>query len=411
MGGLIFVVTLSTVPIVVIMAVGALQAVAPDMEEAAGIAGAGPLAVACTVTLPLVAPAILGGFLLAVLEALVVFGAPAMLAIPGRFHVMTTQLWAFFQYPPRIEVAAAYAMPLLAVAAALLWLQRAILGRRGYATATGREGQARRAAVGWWRWAVLGLSLGYVACAVLLPYAALLMAALSKAWGQAFRPANWTLANFAFVLFEYDPTRSAIVNSLELAALTATAATLLTAALAYAVGRRLVRGAGLLGGLASLPLAIPGIVLAMGLFIVYTRPPLVLYGTVWVLFLAYLTKDLPVAYTANRAAVFGVHESLEDAARILGATRWTAFLDAALPSMRPGLASAWLLVFLPALRELSASILLFTTNSQVVSVVIYELYEEGRWEAVSTMGVLLLGLTLAILVATHRLLGRRLGLA
>jgi iron(III) transport system permease protein len=411
MGGLIFVVTLSTVPIVVIMAVGALQAVAPDMEEAAGIAGAGPLAVARTVTLPLVAPAILGGFLLAVLEALVVFGAPAMLAIPGRFHVMTTQLWAFFQYPPRVEVAAAYAMPLLAVAAALLWLQRAILGRRGYATATGREGRARPAAAGWWRWAVLALSLGYVACAVLLPYGALLMAALSRAWGQAFRPANWTLANFAFVLFEYDPTRSAIVNTLGLAGMTATAAALLTAALAYAVGRRLLRGAGLLGGLASLPLAIPGIVLAMGLFIVYTRPPLVLYGTIWVLFVAYLTKDLPVAYTANRAAVFGVHESLEDAARILGATRWTAFLDVVLPPMRPGLASAWLLVFLPALRELSASILLFTTNSRVVSVVIYELYEEGRWEAVSTLGVLLLGLTLAILVATHRLLGRRLGLA
>jgi iron(III) transport system permease protein len=213
------------------------------------------------------------------------------------------------------------------------------------------------------------------------------------------------------VLFEFDPTRSAIVNTLELAALSATMAALLTAVLAYAVGRRLVRGVGLLGGLASLPLAIPGIVLAMGLFVVYTRPPLVLYGTIWVLLVAYLTKELPVAYTANRAAVFGVHESLEEAARTLGATRWTAFLDVALPQMRPGLASAWLLVFLPALRELSASILLFTANSLVVSVVIYELYEEGRWEAVCSMGVLLLALTLAILLATHRLLGRRLGLA
>lgn len=410
MGGLVFVVTLSTVPIVVIMAVGALQAVAPDMEEAARIAGANPLAVALTITLPLIAPAILGGFLLAVLEALVLFGAPAMIAIPARFHVMTTQLWTFFQYPPRIEVAAAYALPLMAVAAGLLWLQRRILGRRAYATATGREGRTERMEGGSWEWALLGLSLTYVACAVVLPYGALLMAALSKAWGQPFTPANWTLANFHFVLFEYDPTRSALVNTLELAAVTATAGALLTATLAYATGRRLVRGAGALAALASVPLAIPGIVLAVGLFIIYTRPPLVLYGSVGILFVAYLTKYLPVAYTANRAAVSGVHVSLEEAARSLGGTPWAAFRDVALPLMRPGLVSAWLLVFLPALRELSSAILLFTANSRVVSVVIYELYEEGRWEAVSTLGVLLLVLTLGILAATHRLLGHRLGM-
>ncbi len=410
MGGLIFIVSLSTVPIVVIMALGALQTVAPDMEEAARIAGAGPLAVAGTVTLPLIAPAILGGFLLAVLEALVLFGAPAMIAIPARFHVMTTQLWTFFQYPPKIEVAAAYSLPLLCVAAGLLWLQRGILGRRGYATATGREGRVWREGRRPWEWGLLGLSLAYVACAVILPYGALLMAALSKAWGQPFTPSNWTLANFSFVLYEYDPTRSAIGNTLQLAAVTATAGALLTAALAYAAGRRLVRGAGALAALASVPLAIPGIVLAVGLFVVYTRPPLVLYGTVWILFVAYLTKYLPVAHTANRAAVFGVHPSLEEAARILGGTRWAAFRDVALPLMRPGLASAWLLVFLPALRELSSAILLFTANSRVVSVVIYELYEEGRWEAVSTLGVLLLAITLGILAATRRLLGRRLGL-
>ncbi len=174
MGGLIFVIALSTVPIVVIMAASALQGVAPDMEEAAAITGAGPLAVACTVTFPLVLPAVLAGFLLSVLEALVVFGAPAMIAIPARFHVMTTQLWAFFQSPPRVEVAAAYALPFLAVAAALLWMQRRILGRRGYATMTGREGSARPAAGGPLAWVALGISLAYVACAVVLPYGTLL---------------------------------------------------------------------------------------------------------------------------------------------------------------------------------------------------------------------------------------------
>jgi iron(III) transport system permease protein len=159
--------------------------------------------------------------------------------------------------------------------------------------------------------------------------------------------------------------------------------------------------------LATAPLAVPGIVLSIGLFRAYSQPPLLLYGTIWIIFVAYLTKYLPVAYTACHAALATVHPDLEDAARILGANRLAAVKDVTVPLFGAGLVSAWLLVFLPSLRELSSSILLFTSRSRVVSVVIYSLYEEGLWEAVSSLGVLLLGITLLIVALSQRFLGKR----
>jgi len=148
-------------------------------------------------------------------------------------------------------------------------------------------------------------------------------------------------------------------------------------------------------------------VLSIGLFKAYSRPPVLLYGTMWLIFIAYLTKYLPIAYTACHAALQTVHADLEDAARILGANRLVAFKDVTMPLFGVGLVSAWLLVFLPSLRELSSSILLFTTRSRVVAVVIYTLYEEGLWEAVSALGILLLGLTLLLVAVAQRFLGRR----
>jgi iron(III) transport system permease protein len=407
MSGLIFVTSLYTFPVVFIMTGAALTATPADMEEAARIAGAGRLAVMRTVTLPLATPAILGGFMLTFLEALVLFGAPAMLAIPARFHVMTTQIWAFFHYPPQIEVAAAYAMPLLLVAAGLLWVQRRVMARRGFTTVGGRAAPLAPVALGAWRWVAWGGAATVLLLAIGLPYFALGRAALAKAWGLGWTLENLTLRNFRYVLFEFDPTRSAIVNTLELAAVTATLAALLMGAIAYVVERRLLTGARALGLLATAPLAIPGIVLSIGLFRAYSRPPLLLYGTIWILFVAYLTKYLPIAYAACHAALATVHADLEDAARGLGANRLVAFKDVTVPLFGVGLVSAWLLVFLPSLRELSSSILLFTARSRVVSVVIYSLYEEGLWEAVSAMGILLLGLTLGLVAVAQRFLGRR----
>ena len=407
MTGLIFVTSLYTFPVVFIMTGAALTATPADLEDAARIAGAGRWHVLRDVTLPLAVPAIAGGFILAFLETLVLFGAPAMLAMPARFHVMTTQLWAFFHYPPKVEVAAAYAMPLLVCAAGLLWAQRRLLGRRTFTTVGGRAAALRPVRLGAWRWPAAAACGAVLGCSIVLPYFALLRAALAKAWGLGWTWDNFTLRNFHYVMFEYDPTRSAIVNTLVLGVVTATLAAVLMAGIAYAAQRRLMPGARALTFLATAPLAIPGIVLSIGLFRAYSQPPLLLYGTIWIIFVAYLTKYLPVAYTACHAAMANVHPELEDAARILGANRLVAVKDVTVPLLGAGLVSAWLLVFLPSLRELSSSILLFTSRSRVVSVVIYTLYEEGLWEAVSSVGVLLLLITLVIVALGQRFLGRR----
>ena len=407
MTGLIYVTSLYTFPVVFILTSAALTATPADLEEAARIAGAGRLAVMRTITLPLALPAIVGGFILAFLEALVLFGAPAMLAIPARFHVMTTQIWAFFHYPPKVEVAAAYAMPLLLVAVVLLVRPAppdgpARVHDRGRARG-GRAGRRARAlAVGGPR-RVRGRPAA-------LDRAAVLRAPPGRP-GQGLGP--------RVVVAEPHPAQ------LPLRPLRVRPDALGDREHARAGGRHrhprgpphgrdrlrrpaaAHRGRAGLAFLAMAPLAIPGIVLSIGLFKAYSRPPLLLYGTIWIIFVAYLTKYLPIAYTACHAAIQTVHVDLEDAARTLGANRLVAFKDVTMPLFSAGLVSAWLLVFLPSLRELSSSILLFTSRSRVVSVVIYSLYEEGLWEAVSALGILLLGLTLALVAVAQRFLGRR----
>ena len=183
MPGLIYVTSLYTFPVVFILTSAALSVTPADLEEAARIAGAGRLAVMRTITLPLALPAIVGGFILAFLEALVLFGAPAMLAIPARFHVMTTQIWAFFHYPPQIEVAAACVHALLLVAVVLLWVQRRLMGRRD-ATVGGRAVAARSRSVA--GGGPLG-ACGESAASIGLPYFALLRAALAKAGASGGR--------------------------------------------------------------------------------------------------------------------------------------------------------------------------------------------------------------------------------
>src|SRR5712691_4664559 len=198
MPGLVFVVTIYTFPYVYIMVANTLGLIASDLEEAAAILGAGRLVVARTVTPPLVLPALASGFILAVLQALALFGSPAILAMPAGFHTITTQIWTFFQFPPKTEMAAAFSMPLLLATALLLLVQKRLLGRRGYASVGGKGGQRRTIALGIWRYPALAGVLVVMACAIFLPYAILTKAAFARAWAQPLTWSNLTLANFSF---------------------------------------------------------------------------------------------------------------------------------------------------------------------------------------------------------------------
>ena len=180
------------------------------------------------------------------------------------------------------------------------------------------------------------------------------------------------------------------MNTLELGVVTATVGAGLVALLAYITNRRLVLGHQLVGFLALAPVVIPGVVLAVALFIAYTRPPLVLYGTLAILFIAYLTKEMPVGYAQSDATFRGIPPELEDAGRILGAGRLRILRDVTAPLARSGIIAAWCFIFIGVIRELSASIILFTPTTKVMSVVIFDLKEEGQFGAIAVLGLVML---------------------
>ena len=406
MPGLVFVVTIYTFPYVYIMLANTLALIASDLEEAAAVLGAGRLSVALTVTLPLVLPALVSGFILAVLQAIALFGSPAILALPAGFHTITTQIWSFFHFPPKTEMAAAFSIPLLLATALLLLVQKKLLGRRGYAAVGGKGGQRRTIPLGAWRWPAFIGCLAVMACAIFLPYGILAKAAFSRAWAQPLTWDNLTLANFSFTFFEYSATQAAILNTLELGVMTACVGAALVTLLAYITQRRLVLGHQVVAFLALAPVVIPGVVLAVALFLAYTRPPLVLYGTLWILFVAYLTKEMPVGYAQSDATFRSIPAELEDAGRILGAGRLRILREITAPLAKSGIIAAWCFIFIGVIRELSASIILFTPSTKVMSVVIFDLKEEGQFGAIAVLGLVMLGLTFATVTLVQAALGR-----
>ncbi|MBI3965479.1 MAG: iron ABC transporter permease, partial [Chloroflexi bacterium] len=319
MPGMIFVAFLECYPLAFIVISSALTLVSADLEDAANILGSSTWQTMRRITMPLVLPALIAGFILSFLEALTLFSSPAMIGIPTRTLVLTTQIWGLFEYPPQLGVAAALSLPLLLVTIVLLWLQRRLLGRRGFATLTGKGGNHRLVRLGWVRWLLLAFCLSVVTASVVLPYFVLFTYATAHAWSEPLGPGNFTLEYFWQVLFQLEIAQRALGNSLTLATGAAAVATVFGALIAYIVERRTVPGARVLAALAMAPMVIPGIVFAVGLFSVYARPPFVLYGTLWILFIAYLTKFLPYAFMNTATAVKSVNPELEDAARILGA--------------------------------------------------------------------------------------------
>ena len=406
MPGLIFVMTLYSFPYVFSMIANVCELISSDLEDAAEILGANKWRTAWTVTLPLAMPALIGGFILAFLHSLSLFGAPAILGLPAGLHTITTQIWALFQYPPRLDMAAAFSVPLLLATMILIAAQKKILGRKGFSTVGGKGGQKRLIRLGWGRIPVLLFVLGILSLSVFLPYWILLKAALSKAWALPLTWDNFTLHNLSFTFFEYGDTQLAIYNTFKLGLITATLGTLLATLIAYITNRNLFRGARYLSFFALAPLVIPGIVLAVGLFIAYTRPPLVLYGTIWILFVAFLTKEMPIGFSQAESTFKSIHPELEDASRIIGANRLTTLKNITAPLARSGLIAAWSFIFIGVIRELSAAILLFSPQSKVVSVVIFDLKEEGQVGVIAVLGILLLMVSFAVILTVQRLAGR-----
>ncbi|MCK6452074.1 MAG: iron ABC transporter permease [Alphaproteobacteria bacterium] len=405
MGGLIFVIACYTFPYVFVLVSNALDRIPSDLEDASAILGGRTWRTAARITIPLALPALLAGGLVAFLQAMILFGSPAILALPAGFHTMTTKIWSLFQYPPKPGLAAAAALPLLLITIVLLRGQQWLMGRRGYTVVGGRSGRPRPTALGLLRWPALGLCLAVLACSVFLPYGALVKTAFSRVPSQPVSFDNLTLQHVRFVLFEFSGTRLALQNTFLLGVLSATLGTGLALVVAYLSGRRAVPGHRTLAFLATAPVSIPGIVLGVGLFLSYTRPPFVLYGTLWILLIAYITIELPAAYQQLQSALKAVHPELEEASRILGATRLQALGHVTAPLLRSGVIAAWCFVFIGTMRELSAAIMLFTADTKVISVVIFDLNESGDLGAISVLGIAMLLITFAVVLLVNRIPG------
>lgn len=408
MPGLILVVACYSFPYVFVLTKSALDLISSEMEDAANILGASNMRTTLSITMPLVLPAILGAFILVFLEAIALFGSPALLALPGRFHVVTTQLWQFFEFPPKVGVAAAYAMPLLIITIVLFWVQRRITSRKGYVALTGKGGERRPVPLGPWKWAVLGYCLFVVTLSFFMPLVVICQAAFAKAWGRGFSLDNLTFDNIYRTVIDNDLTRVATLNTFMYAGTASLFAIALALCIAYIVNRNLVnRHVGsVLSFLTMAPFVVPGIVLAIGFYAAYTHPPLLLYGTAWILILAFTTRFLPIAFVNASSAIRSINPELEDAVRILGGSRWRAIFDVVAPLLKRSLAGAFILVFIPATRELSTAIFLYSINTQVLSVLLFDKSDEGNFESLAAIGLVLVVITVALILLGFRLMGR-----
>jgi iron(III) transport system permease protein len=401
--GIIFVISCYTFPFVFVLVANALDNMPGELEDASAILGGRAWTTARRVTIPLALPALVAGALIAFLQAMTLFGSPAILALPAGFHTMTTKIWSLFQYPPKLELAAAAAVPLLLLTILLLQGQKFLLGRRGYSVVGGKYGAPRPVELKGWRWAALAFCLVVLLNPVFLPYFALLNAALSPNATTLVTPSTLTMHNIVFVFTELSSTQLALKNTVILGTATATIGTILALVTAYVTTRRVIGGYRVLGFLATAPVAVPGIVLGVGLFLSYTRPPFVLYGTLWILLVAFLTINLPSAYQQLQAAFATIHPELEDASRILGATRLQSLRQITAPLLRTGVIATWCFIFIGVMRELSAAIVLFTSQTKVLSVLIYDLNESGDLAAISVLGIAMLVITFAVVLAVNRI--------
>jgi iron(III) transport system permease protein len=404
MAGLILVTVPHTFPFVYLLAASALESVDASMEESAQILGAGRWRTALAVTGPLVAPAVLSGALVAFVNAIALFGSQAIVGLPGRVFTLPTRIYALFDYPPQYGLASALSLIFVALTVAALYLQRRYLARRSYVTLGGKGSRPRLVDLGTARWAVLGFCVVVFIVAVAAPYLTLLAVSISRSWGLQFWQ-NLTLQHYRFVLLEYDVTRRAILNSLILASATATLAVLIGSFVGWLDLRTALRGRKLLDYASLVPLGLPGIVVAVALIQFWLRVPLPIYGTLLIILLAYTGRFIPLGVRSANAAFRQIDPSLEETARVTGAGWLRTFRSVTLPLARPGLFAGWLLVFVPALQELSASVLLFSSGSITLAVAVYNLYETGALGPVAALAIVtMVIITAAIVLATR--LGR-----
>ena len=409
--GMAFVDGLHYAPLAFLMMSAAFRAMDPALEEAALMSGASVASVAWRITLRLSWPAAFATLLILFVRALESFEAPALLGLPAGIQVFTSAIYsAIHRYPADIGLASAYGVSLLAIAAAGLWLQSRITARGArHATVTGRGFRPRPIDLGRWRMPVAAIFVTYLLLIVGLPFLVLLWSSFQKFYAVPSLDAvrTLTLDPYRFVL-AFPSIARATLNSIALAVATATAIMLVTSVTCWIVVKSRARGRSALDVVSSIPIVFPGLVLGLAIMIFYLHVDVGIYGTLWILFVAYVTRFLPYGIRYNSASMLAIHRELEESAAMSGASWWQTFRRIVLPLLRPGLVAGWIYIAIVSVRELSSSILLYGPGTEVLSVVIWELWENGQYVELSALGVLMI-VALSLLVMVAQRLGGRLG--
>jgi iron(III) transport system permease protein len=409
--GMIWVDGIQHAPIAFLLMSAAFRSMDPSLEESALMSGASTLQVARRITLRLAMPALAASFLILFVRSIESFENPALLGLPVGIQVFTSSIYeALRSYPSDVGLASTYAMTLLVITSFGIYWQ-SHLSRHGarYATVSGKGFRPRVMDLGHWRYAAGAFFLLYAALVIGLPFLVLVWSSLQRFYAVPSLAALKTvsLANYQAV-FDYPSIGTAVWNSIFLALTTATAVMALTAVLGWLVLRTRIPGRWLLDNIASLPMVMPGLVIGLAIMISYLALGGGIYGTIWILLIAYITRFLPYGMRFNSASLLQLHKELEESAALSGADWLTSFRRIVLPLLKPGLMAGWLYIVIVSVRELSSSVLLYSPDSVVVSVVLWELWQNGNYVQLSALGVMLIAV-LFVFVLVAQAFGRRFG--
>jgi len=398
-------------PMAFLLMTAAFRAMDPSLEESATMSGANLFQVARKVTLKLVWPAILATLLVLFVRAVESFEVPALLGLPVGIHVFTSAIYqAVHRYPSQIGLASAYGTTLLVITSIGVYFVSRLSGRGSrYATMTGKGFRPRKIDLGPWRWVAAAVFVVYALMIVALPFSVLLWSSFQKFYSvpswQALH--NLTLDPYRFI-FSYPGLGRTVWNTFVLSFGSATFIMLVTSVICWITVKTRLPGRWLLDNVASLPMVFPGLVLGLAIMIFYLNVDVGIYGTMWIMFIAYVTRFMPYGLRYNTASMLQIHKELEESAAMSGASWGTTFRRVILPLLKPGLVAGWIYVMIVSIRELSSSILLYSPGTEVLSITIWELWENGQYVELSALGVLFI-LALFVLVMAAQWLGGKFG--
>jgi iron(III) transport system permease protein len=404
-GGIIWVMGIYYAPITYLFCAGALQSMDPSLEESSRASGANHLKTTLKITFPLISPAILGGTLLVFVLSMAAFGIPAVLGISQSYYVVTTRILTMISgYPPEYALAAALGLLLFAFSAAGVYVQHRVLAKKQFTTVTGKGFRPRRIKMGRGRIPLLVICLLYILLSVVLPTGALIWTSLLKNLVIHPSRAAYTLSNYLYIWFSYPNTTLAVKNSLFIAIIGATLGIMFNGMIAWILHRTRLPGRNVLEYLSMFPITMPAIVFAVALLWTWIKVPY-LYGTIWLLLIAYITVFMPFGIRSISATIVQIDKSLEECAQVVGASWFHTLRTITFPLLKPGIIAGWSLLFIMFSRELSSSVLLCSSRSTVMSVELYNLYWQGFYPVLAVLAIVQSAMTYGILFLAHKLGG------